>query len=394
VTVPHVTLKAPGDKVEYRFKVVNEGEITGYINELTNIGIGTITYGAGETLTAEQKTSFQNDIQVTLTYNDQLKTRLAYNDELKQNEEKELILTIQYIKRETEQVLPTSDVTFTNITASITYGQDETSKSGNGMAPSAPEVKGPQSIILKVGDLVEMIPSELPFNTDKNLTGYTDVQEITPKELKLWRVIRVNNDGTYDAVSEYVSSTKVYFRSTTGYKNFVGYLNVLASKYKNDKYTVGTRHMGYNGQTQNISNTSYFDGTTTKASNWGGTNTITSAEEKLGKGDDLYTTDYELVKKAYGGTDQSYARAYMVNTSTYMNYWLASRQFAGSSDNFSFYGRDVTSNGNASAAMMRQYLRSKWTYDNPSYALRPIITLKSDLVALGSGTSGDPYVLQ
>ncbi|MBQ9181209.1 MAG: hypothetical protein IJ134_01010, partial [Bacilli bacterium] len=136
----HVTLKAPGDKVEYRFKVVNEGEITGYINELTNIGIGTITYGANETLTSEQKTAFQNDIQVTLTYNDQSKTRLAYNDELEQNQEKELILTIQYIKRETEQVLPTSDVTFTNITASITYGQDRTSKSGNGANPSSPEV--------------------------------------------------------------------------------------------------------------------------------------------------------------------------------------------------------------------------------------------------------------
>ncbi|MBQ9181960.1 MAG: hypothetical protein IJ134_04950, partial [Bacilli bacterium] len=126
-----------------RFKVVNEGEITGYINELTNIGIGTITYGAGETLTAEQKTSFQNDIQVTLTYNDQSKTRLAYNDALAKNEEKELILTIQYVRRESEQVLPTSDVTFTNITASITYGQDTTSKSGNGNNPSSPEVIEP-----------------------------------------------------------------------------------------------------------------------------------------------------------------------------------------------------------------------------------------------------------
>ena len=143
VTVPGVTLKAPGDKVEYIFKVVNEGEITGYINVINNIGIGTITYAQGETLTAEQKTTLQNDIQVTLTYNDQSKTRLAYNDSLAKNQEKELILTIQYVNRETTQVLPSSDVTFTNITASITYGQDQTSNSGNGTNPGSPEVIEP-----------------------------------------------------------------------------------------------------------------------------------------------------------------------------------------------------------------------------------------------------------
>ena len=183
VTVPHVTLKAPGDKVEYRFKVVNEGEITGYINELTNIGIGKITYAVGETLTAEQRTSFQSDIQVTLTYNDQSKTALAYNDELEQNEEKELILTIQYIKRETEQVLPTSDVTFTNITASITYGQDETSKSGSGTSPSAPKVEDLANYTMDAmcpgcvfaqNAKTQKIGQSLTVETTNNYSGYSD----------------------------------------------------------------------------------------------------------------------------------------------------------------------------------------------------------------------------
>ena len=126
VTVPNVTLKAPGDKVEYIFKVVNEGDITGYINVLNNIGIGTITYAADETLTPAQRTSFQNDIQVTLTYNDASKTALAYNDTLEKNDEAELILTIRYVNRETEQVMPSENVTFTGISATITYGQDRT----------------------------------------------------------------------------------------------------------------------------------------------------------------------------------------------------------------------------------------------------------------------------
>ena len=140
VTVPEVTLKAPGDKVEYIFKVVNEGDVTGYINVLNNIGIGTITYAANETMTSSQKTAFQNDIQVTLTYNDTNKTALAYNDTLTKNQEKELILTIQYINRNGEQILPTGDVTFTGISASITYGQDRTSLSGSGDSPTSPEI--------------------------------------------------------------------------------------------------------------------------------------------------------------------------------------------------------------------------------------------------------------
>ncbi|MBP3461327.1 MAG: hypothetical protein J6K21_02845 [Bacilli bacterium] len=48
-------------------------------------------------------------------------------------------------------------------------------------------------------------------------------------------------------VSENVSSTYVYFQGQTGYKNLVGYLNELASKYTNTKYVQSTRHMGYNG---------------------------------------------------------------------------------------------------------------------------------------------------
>ena len=139
VTVPEVTFKAPGDKVEYLFKVVNVGDITGYINVLNNIGIGTITYGAGETLTPEQKTAFQNDIQVTLTYNNPVEA-LQYNDTLAKGDEKELILTIQYVNRDSAQVLPTKDVTFTGISASIIYGQDRTSLSGTGDAPAVPEV--------------------------------------------------------------------------------------------------------------------------------------------------------------------------------------------------------------------------------------------------------------
>ena len=242
VTVPHVTLKAPGDKVEYRFKVVNEGEITGYINELTNIGIGTITYGAGETLTAEQKTSFQNDIQVTLTYNDQSKTRLAYNDELEQNQEKELILTIQYIKRETEQVLPTSDVTFTNITASITYGQDRTSKSGNGANPSSPEVIEPSgqfTMSTMCPGCVFAQNSSSKYITDGLAMSETDKKINSVKYMVNSENIEAKpmEDGaTTSGISEeYTLTPNEYTSSYSGYNDgevFLGYILANDGTYR------------------------------------------------------------------------------------------------------------------------------------------------------------------
>jgi len=176
VTVPEVTLKAPGDKVEYLFKVVNEGDITGYINVLNNIGFGTITYDKDETLTQEQKSAFQNDIHVTLTYSNG--NALAYNDVLLKGDESELLLTIEYINRDSAQVLPTKDVTFTGISASITYGQDRTSLSGSGDAPASPEIVQPS----KKPTMASMCPGcvfgKVNTSIGSELTsGYSDSYE-------------------------------------------------------------------------------------------------------------------------------------------------------------------------------------------------------------------------
>ena len=195
VTVPEVTLKAPGDKVEYIFKVVNEGDIKGYINVLENIGFGTITYDKDETLTQEQKTSFQNDIQVTLTYNDNSKTRLAYNDELAKNEEKELILTIEYINRASDQTMPSKDVTFTGIRATITYGQDRTSLSGNGPAASNPSVVQPSA----KPTMSEMCPGCV-FAQNSSSKNITSGLAYTPSDKKINSVKYMVNESNIKAV--------------------------------------------------------------------------------------------------------------------------------------------------------------------------------------------------
>ena len=257
------------------------------------------------------------------------------------------------------------------------------------------EEKNATNITLSVGDVVKMTPTLSSYKTEPKYTGYSMPQTITPTELNLWRVIRVNDDGTYDAVSEYVSSTDVTFQGKTGYQSLVYYLNVLASKYENTKYTVDSRIMGYNGQTLFITDTSYFDGTDLKAgTEWKSSTSGTPAEEYLGRGDSLYTTDYELVKAAYGGTDNSYAKANMVGTSTVTIYWLGSRHYSYSRYGFSFNSRFVDSYGRADYNRFRYYDSGSWFDLSRSYALRPIITLRSGLRGTGSGTASDPYVLK
>ena len=253
-----------------------------------------------------------------------------------------------------------------------------------------------QRLTLSVGDVVQMTPTLSSYTTEPKYTGYDTPETINPKELNLWRVIRVNSDGTYDAVSEYVSSTNVTFQGKTGYQSFVYYLNVLASKYENTKYTVDSRYMGYNGQTLFITDTSYFDGTDLKAgTEWTSSTSETPAEEYLGRGDSLYTTDYELVKAAYGGTADSYAKANKVGTSTATKYWLGSRYYNySSSPRFYFSGRGVGTRGNAGSYILRRYDSGSWYGRSNSYALRPIITLRSGLRGTGSGTVSDPYVLK
>ena len=244
-----------------------------------------------------------------------------------------------------------------------------------------------------------MTPTLTSYTTETKYTGYDSTQTINPSELNIWRVIRVNDDGTYDAVSEYVSSVYVYFGNSTaagatkGYQNLVGYLNVLASKYENSNYTVGSRIIGYNGQTEFISDKSYFNGTSTKAgTEWTSSTSGTPAEEYLGRGDELYTTDTYLVKAVYSNS----LVAQKVGTTTATAYWLGSRRYEySSSTGFNFRVRRINAGGSIDSGYLRSY-DSGWSNDGNEYALRPIITLKGSATASmsGTGTSGDPYVLE
>ena len=267
---------------------------------------------------------------------------------------------------------------------------------------------------LLLGDYFTMVPDASTFTIKAGTTGYSSDQTITPNELTLWRVIDIHNDGSVDAVSEYVSSTGVYFNGVTGFANFVGGLQTIAAQYAKSGYTIDTRMMGYGGQTATIqpksstctgtcqTTTTYaFDGTTNTVP---GTTTL-SPETGTGKeysggvlGDTLYLKDIQLVGNVYKTDTITYGirglKAYKVDdTTTSGNYWLASRQFSrNTTTDFLFYGR-ATHSGSLGGSYLRRF-NGSWSDVPRSFFLRPIITLKSGIqISGGSGTKGNPYTI-
>ncbi len=251
---------------------------------------------------------------------------------------------------------------------------DTTSTTKTGLAATA-----------QVGEYVQMTPTIASYVVPKALTGYTSTVTIKPSELKLWRIIRINNDGTIEMVSEYVSSTAITFSGETGYKNLVGALNTLASLYANYEYTLTTRHMGYNGQTEFL--------TTLSKETCGTSSTTDNSRETSGCGDTLYETDTNLVEAAVGTLVANKVSA----TTTATSYWLASRMYRyDSSTSVSYSRRFVYLSGVVADSILYTYIGGNigWNGNNPNSSLRPIITLKSGVsAASGSGTKAKPWVL-
>ncbi len=260
---------------------------------------------------------------------------------------------------------------------------------------------------MKVGDYFTLEPDNSSYTVSKENTGYSEDQEIKPNELNLWRVINVNDNGTMDAVSEYVSSDIVNFSGVVGYSNLVGGLQEIANQYKKDGYTSRARIIGFNDQTSTIINKSAFDGTTPSDLFEVDDNTTgTGAEVMNGEyGDTLYLKDYLLVSDLYKNDKnvdnycESGLCAYTVDTNVKGNYWLASRGRDISTDpKIAYYtGRNIDDEGNLlHNNLLRGYNLDEYSWDDyTSYnALRPIITLYSNIgIKGGKGSKDEPYTL-
>ena len=254
-----------------------------------------------------------------------------------------------------------------------------------------------------VGDYVEVVPDSTSYTITTAMSGYTSNQTINPSELKLWRVIN-KYPCNVELVSEYVSSSEVYFSGPTAYANFVGIMQEISRQYTN-KYVSSTRMFGYHGQTEYVSNTTPFNGSSNTAPTKSATTTLilpsgTRYEYNYGAlGDDLSYIDKNQIGDIYKSDTTTYGTygltSYKVNaTTTEGTYWMASRDFLNYNGQYIFYVRYIDKWGNVASKGMRKYNGSSW--ENPAYSsnLRPIITLKSGVTrASGSGTKASPYKL-
>ncbi len=253
-----------------------------------------------------------------------------------------------------------------------------------------------QESTLALGDYVKMTPSKSSYSLTSSKYDASVVlgssNNINPQELNLWRVINLNDDGTVEMISEYVSSEKVFFNSATGYQVYIEVLNLLAQQYENSSYTVGSRSFGYNGQTEFISDISKIGVSGFSCS----TGESCVPEESLGGGDTLFKKDYELTKNALGTIS-----AKENGGSVSVPYWMASRHyFDGSDGTPSAYeiryieadsdDTDYNDDLNVTEAC---YMCQNGTCENKvtsGYSIRPIVVLKSGLKYSGLGTKESP----
>ena len=238
------------------------------------------------------------------------------------------------------------------------------------------------------------------FTLDPDLenatTDYEGFSGSTPTiDQNLWRVIKINRDGTVDAISHYVSTNNITISGIDGYKNYVAGLQEIASCYAKEGYTIGTRMMGYNGQTGVLPDTYYLNGAINKyPSTTSSPIPTTGIGEEIEDGllgDTLYLKDYLLVKDVYGDI-----RATKKGSTSNFTYFVSSRRYYyRSSDNyFSFCLRYATTSGNNIDDTRIRYYNGSWGNNSLSYSVRPIITLKNTIkIDSGEGSLTEPYTL-
>ena len=266
----------------------------------------------------------------------------------------------------------------------ITYSSDKTSKtnvkdsldelySKLGKCPEGqycyPTPK-PISLV-EVGDYIRMTPTSTSYTLANELSGCdgtsnTCIQNtINPSELNIWRVIKKNEDGTIEVVSEYVSSEPVFLYGKVGYMNYVGALNTVAAQYTNEKYVERTRHMGYSNQIEYCTKLNETDCPAT----------------------DDYKKDMNLVKEALGRL-----KATKYSEKDYFPYYLACR---GIWPNHWMYVFDIVSKGETDLSSRGLYglgfvddtniTTNVGEEELVPNSVRPILTLKKDIKL----TSGD-----
>ncbi len=372
------TLALPGDYYEFTIDAVNTGSVDAMITNIESVVYDT----------NDIPVSLPDYVVYTVTYDDG--TEVALNNFLAANSSQKYKVRVYYDfnKMTADDInnMPAGGLTY-KFSYQVTYSvvTDEVAK------PT-----------LRVGEYFYLCPDDAIATT-----SYDGFSGATPtKDQCLWRVINVNADGSAEAVSHYVSTNNFTIGGIEGYGNYIAGLNDISSHYAKTGYTIKTRHMGYDGQSEEIKDYYIFSGalkTPVQTSSTPTPETGVGEEYEGGAlGDTLYLRDYILISDIYDTGKQLNAKT--INGDN-RSYWLASRYYYYAySTNFNFGGRYVNSAGNRisydggtgnSNGGFRGFWYSGWyNYNRLSFAVRPVITLRAGLTKIsGKGSESNPYYL-
>mgnify|MGYP001081650665 CR=1 FL=1 len=244
---------------------------------------------------------------------------------------------------------------------------------------------------VKIGVYISMTPTKTSYTISKDLTGYSRDQTINPSELKLWRIIRKNLDGSIDVVSEYASSNKISFGSgcSAKYELYIDTLNEISKRYLTGTLAIDSRVLGYDGGMEVCTE----KGSTT---------------DHLYPGcpeDEGYLTDKKLLEEVYGSFISRTEAGAVVGV------YLGSREVKMHTTNtgakrYSPYLRVVHDDGEVGEPLVNGYSCSAFKSDSTSssnkkrsltqgYHFRPVLVIGGETVlASGDGSSSSPYVLK
>ena len=241
------------------------------------------------------------------------------------------------------------------------------------------------SLNAKLGDYVKMKPKLESYTLDETFISKTYTIDLTKQNI--WRVIKKNGDGTLDLVLDKPTATLFIENSDKAYYNYVGFLNKVASKFENDKYTIKSRHLGYNGQTEYLNPEMVKIPSSFFSSNISTYITIDNSQETAGGGDMMYQDDLDLIKNVYGSYD---AKAYYFIASRYKDYKQGGYRY------WYWNGRYIDYNGELqSGGLIFRCSNSCAIGGGMNGGFRPIITMKANLVTNGGdGSKNNPFTLE
>ena len=223
-----------------------------------------------------------------------------------------------------------------------------------------------------------------------------------------WRIVRINEDGTirivmqdginnnasYQFNSKYDNYTYVYYSNSdaktaldTWYQTNIGSKSDLANKVASGNYyceqakvtpSIDCSTLG--SATMNLS--SSYTPNFKCSTDGNGSGVVNTSVGLLTYDEVVYAGGY------YGQSNNNYYLIKGLTSGNYKYFWTMSPSCFKSSFSNSVYDVNINFNGNYLGWL------GNGSITNSSYLLRPILILKADTQALGTGTSSDPFVVK